>query len=57
MSGKPFVDTNVLVYAATENDARSEPARALQATVFPGEGAVVTGVGKPSQSTGRKISN
>jgi predicted nucleic acid-binding protein len=33
MSGKPpFVDTNVLVYAALENDARSEPARALLAT-------------------------
>ena len=33
MSGKPpFVDTNVLVYAALENDLRSEPARALLAT-------------------------
>ena len=33
MSGKPpFVDTNVLVYAALENDPRSEPARALLAT-------------------------
>ena len=28
----PFVDTNVLVYAALENDRRSEPARALLAT-------------------------
>jgi predicted nucleic acid-binding protein len=33
MNGKlPFVDTNVLVYAALENDTRSEPARALLAT-------------------------
>jgi predicted nucleic acid-binding protein len=33
MSGKPpSVDTNVLVYAALENDRRSEPARALLAT-------------------------
>jgi predicted nucleic acid-binding protein len=33
MSDKPpFVDTNVLVYAALENDPRSEPARALLAT-------------------------
>lgn len=33
MRGKPpFVDTNVLVYAALENDPRSEPARALLAT-------------------------
>jgi len=33
MSGRPqFVDTNVLVYAALENDPRSEPARALLAT-------------------------
>ena len=32
MSGKPpFVDTNVLVYAALENDPGSEPARALLA--------------------------
>ena len=30
MSGKPAsVDSNVLVYAALENDPRSEPARAL----------------------------
>ena len=33
MSGKPpSVDTNVLVYAALENDPRSEPARTLLAT-------------------------
>jgi len=33
MSDKPpSVDTNVLVYAALENDPRSEPARALLAT-------------------------
>jgi predicted nucleic acid-binding protein len=33
MSGKPpFVDTNVLVYAALENDPRSERARTLLAT-------------------------
>lgn len=33
MSGKPpFVDTNVLVYAALENGRRSEPARALLST-------------------------
>ena len=33
MSGKPpFVDTNVLVYAALANDRRSEPARELLST-------------------------
>ena len=31
MSGKAFADTNVLVYAAVQEDARSEPARALLA--------------------------
>jgi len=33
MSGRPrFVDTNVLVYAALEDDPRSDPARALLST-------------------------
>jgi predicted nucleic acid-binding protein len=31
MSGKAFADTNVLVYAAVQDDARSESARALLA--------------------------
>jgi predicted nucleic acid-binding protein len=31
MSGKAFADTNVLVYAAVQEDARTEPARVLLA--------------------------
>lgn len=31
MSGKPFLDTNILVYAFTSNDARSDMAEALLA--------------------------
>lgn len=37
MSAKPFLDTNVIVYAFTSNDARSERAEALLA-----EGGVVS---------------